>query len=90
MGAAAMGRRREARYLHRLYKEYSQQVKQMLENAFGAGMARHPSPLPSVAKPGSTVEIQRIFTTRLRLINSNSLGFVSTKKRRRACYAAER
>jgi hypothetical protein len=53
MGSAAMGRRREARYLHRLYKEHSQQVKEMLEHAVCADIARQPSSFPSVAKPGS-------------------------------------
>jgi hypothetical protein len=47
MGAAAMGCRREARYLYRLYKEYSQQVKGMLEGLAGGEMASLPSSLPS-------------------------------------------
>jgi hypothetical protein len=53
MGAAAMGRRREARYLHRLYREYSQQVKETLEDALGAAMLPQPSSCSSVPKPES-------------------------------------
>jgi hypothetical protein len=53
MGAAAMGRRRDARYLHRLYREYSQQVKETLQDALAAGMLLNPSSCSSVPKPGS-------------------------------------
>lgn len=73
MAAAATGRRREARYLRLLYKEYSQQVKEMLEGVHLGKMAsQFCSFPPAIAQECSRREIYQIFTTRPRPINSNS------------------